>query len=274
MGRGRRDHGLLRQLVDDQGPYALRFDGNGAGVERAADLSAFAGATLSFDFRRETFDDLARYLSVLVSDDGGSTWLEIGRIDGIATDTAYQPASFDISAHATAGFRLRFVAISLGGSGPTAYVDNLQIEETAGSGGGPDSVTLPSVADTYVYENQPGAGYGSEPSVTAGKDGNVSLDLYRAGASWDEGTATWTSTSGGGVAGSALAGAGVSVPGPGWAEWSLPPALVHEWIDGITANDGLVLVSTSAKGRSALFASRENATLDNRPQLVIEYTGP
>ena len=54
----------------------------------------------------------------------------------------------------------------------------------------------------------------------------------------------------------------------GWLYWDLK-ALTQEWVDGITANNGVLLISTVRDEFRA--DSKENATPANRPQLVITY---
>ena len=105
-----------------------------------------------------------------------------------------------------------------------------------------------------------------------GSGASVDLGVYRAASTWSEGTVTWTSSGGGATSGSAFDGITV-VPGiPGWVEWAIPGALLHEWLDAVSPNNGLVLVSSSGKNRWVTFASRENATVANWPQLVVTYT--
>ena len=54
----------------------------------------------------------------------------------------------------------------------------------------------------------------------------------------------------------------------GWLTWDLT-ALAQEWVDGITVNNGVILVSTVAD--SMTIPSAENGTAGNRPQLVVSY---
>ena len=182
---------------------------------------------------------------------------------------------------------------------------------SAGGAPPPSALPLPDEADSTVYEYSAGSNYGSDTTVTAGKDNSgpggqyrsllrfdlaalpagatvqtarlrlyvtggsgasVDLGVYRAASTWSEGTVTWTSSGGGATSGSAFDGITV-VPGiPGWVEWAIPGALLHEWLDAVSPNNGLVLVSSSGKNRWVTFASRENATVANWPQLVVTYT--
>lgn len=54
----------------------------------------------------------------------------------------------------------------------------------------------------------------------------------------------------------------------GWIYWDVTP-LVQEWVDGVTPNNGVVMISNVADRHIA--ASKENSTAADRPQLVITY---
>jgi hypothetical protein len=58
-----------------------------------------------------------------------------------------------------------------------------------------------------------------------------------------------------------------SAPGQ-WLEFTVTP-LVQEWIDGVTANNGLILVLPTTSTEELISASREAAA--NQPQLVVTY---
>ncbi len=57
-----------------------------------------------------------------------------------------------------------------------------------------------------------------------------------------------------------------------WVEAEVPPALIHEWIDGVRVNAGLSLSPFLFGGFSV--HSRATTTRMLRPQLIIEYTTP
>jgi hypothetical protein len=117
------------------------------------------------------------------------------------------------------------------------------------------------------------------------------INAYKVTQAWVEGTggagtgATWNSATGavnwttaGGTYNPAIVdvakqeSTGISPPPAGfttgWLTWNLT-ALVQEWIDGVTVNNGVILVSTVTD--SMTIASAENATVANRPQLVISF---
>ncbi len=112
---------------------------------------------------------------------------------------------------------------------------------------------------------------------STGSSGNGSIDIaaYRITAAWDELTATWNNTGGGGTfdPGQLVVS---NVPlATGWMEWALPPALIQEWIDGVNPNYGVLLnYEGTSRGKRVLPAGREHGTAAWHPQLVIEYTAP
>ncbi|OGA24790.1 MAG: hypothetical protein A3I02_12250 [Betaproteobacteria bacterium RIFCSPLOWO2_02_FULL_67_26] len=127
---------------------------------------------------------------------------------------------------------------------------------------------------------------------TAGATGNPKvINAYSVTQAWVEGTgaagsgATWNSRTGainwttaGGTFNPAIVAVarqestGISPPPAGfttgWLTWDLT-ALAQEWVDGITVNNGVILVSTVAD--SMTIPSAENGTAGNRPQLVVSY---
>lgn len=118
------------RVVDEDSEFHLQVrdnDGGGEGVQREADLSAGTAATLSFDYRRDGFDNGNDYVTVDVSSNGGSSWTELDRIAGPGTDSNYVSVSYDISAHLSANTRIRFLTSPSHGSGDELYVDNVEI---------------------------------------------------------------------------------------------------------------------------------------------------
>ncbi len=118
-------------IKDDMGQqYRLRVrdnDGGGEGVQREADLSACAGSTLLFDYRRKSFDSSPDYVTVDVSDNGGSSWTELERLSGPADESSYQSTSYDISSSMASNTRIRFMTSSSLGGTDELYVDNVEI---------------------------------------------------------------------------------------------------------------------------------------------------
>ena len=124
------DSGDERVRDDDDAEFVLQVrdnDGGGEGAQREADLSGYASARLSFDYRRDGLDNTDDYVKVEVSANGGSSWTELDRFEGPGTDNAYQAASYDISAYIAANTRVRFITSPSHGSGDEVYFDNVEI---------------------------------------------------------------------------------------------------------------------------------------------------
>jgi hypothetical protein len=106
-------------------------DGGGEGVQREADMSGAAAATLSFDYKRVALDSLDDYVTVEISASGATgPWTELDRFEGAADDSGYQPVSYDITAYVSNDTRIRFLSSSdLGGQDMLRF-DNVQIQCT------------------------------------------------------------------------------------------------------------------------------------------------
>ncbi len=105
-----------------------------------------------------------------------------------------------------------------------------------------------------------------------------SIDLHRVTQDWTELGATWNEAAspvpwsqGPGGSYAPLPVASLPATAGGWYEWNLTP-LVQEWVDAISPNQGVILLSTDvAKSNLLDFDSRE---MGNPPQLVIDFTAP
>ena len=173
---------------------------------------------------------------------------------------------------------------------------------------------LGAVADTDIYEQDVNTNYGTDTFIVAGRNtagkqdkilikfdlsglpagatitsatlrlnlaassgtGSFNIGLYKIIKSWVESTATWSNfSSGGNYDSTQQAVASVALGSTGFKEWTVPVAVVNGWIATPSSNYGLALVyESSTKGPDYQFASKENTTVANRPQLVINYTLP
>ncbi|MCF6193674.1 MAG: DUF5050 domain-containing protein, partial [Kangiellaceae bacterium] len=118
------------QIRNDLGDNRLRIRDNnngGEGVERIADLTGAATATLSFDYRRVALDSSGDFVAVTVSDDGGSSWILLSNI-GTTNDSSYQSFSIDISSYISADTMVRLRSSTSMGNKDIVYFDNFQIE--------------------------------------------------------------------------------------------------------------------------------------------------
>ena len=115
------------RVTNDESDFQLRIKDDDRGIGREADLSGFTSATLSFDYRRQALDNSNDFITVEMSNNGGGSWTEIDRLEGPATDGAYQSISYDISAYISTDTALRFVTSSTLGNGDIIYYDNVGI---------------------------------------------------------------------------------------------------------------------------------------------------
>lgn len=173
---------------------------------------------------------------------------------------------------------------------------------------------LDTVADTDIYEGAQNVNYGTSIDIVAGRDiagkqdkilirfdlsglpagatitsatlrlnlvgtsgtGTFNIGLYKIIKSWVETTATWSNFSASGNYDTTRqAVTSVALGSTGFKEWSVPIAVVNGWIGTPSSNYGLALAyESTTKGPDYQFASKENTTVANRPQLVINYTLP
>ncbi|MFW2383844.1 MAG: SdrD B-like domain-containing protein, partial [Acidimicrobiales bacterium] len=116
------------RIESENGSTAVRIqdnDNGGEGVQRSADLSAWASATLAYDFDRD-LNDSDDYVMVLVSTNG-SPFTEIERYTGPANDSGFQPASLDLTPYMGANTLIRFLTGPNTGGGERVYFDNIRI---------------------------------------------------------------------------------------------------------------------------------------------------
>lgn len=107
---------------------------------------------------------------------------------------------------------------------------------------------------------------------------NLTLNVHTVTKTWKELEATWRrrvsgtnwSTQGGDYLSTAVtsksvpAGTGTGI----WVEFTVTP-LVQEWVDGVTANNGLIVVLPTNSTEELIFNSRE--ATGNPPELVVTY---
>ncbi len=146
----------------DQGDSRLALSNSDNAIARGADTSSFSSITISFDYRRDSFDNGNDWVDFQICNDyesGNPTWTSIARFAGSGTDWSYQPFDFSVtdpdmisthfavrfltSNHLSAAYRDRF------------WVDNLTIS------GGRQTVTTPS-SDPPSFVS-PGDGYSLQP---------------------------------------------------------------------------------------------------------------
>jgi uncharacterized repeat protein (TIGR01451 family) len=96
------------QIAADLGSFRIMVRDDGNGIVRAANLTGFAAATLSFLARRAGLE-AGEYVAVEVSANGGP-FTELARFAGTATDAGYSQIHLDISAFISANTQVRFLS--------------------------------------------------------------------------------------------------------------------------------------------------------------------
>ena len=115
------------QVRNEINDYQLRVRDDGYGLWRAADLSGSTQVTLSLDYKRINLDSSSDYVTVDVSSDGGSTWTELDRFEGGGNDTLYQYRYYDITGHAAADTRIRFLGSAGLGGTDEVWFDDIEL---------------------------------------------------------------------------------------------------------------------------------------------------
>ena len=97
----------------------LQFSSTNRTLRREANLSGAVSATLSFQYKRSSFDGTSDYVAIQASANGGSTWTELARYKGAGSDSAWQNASFNILSYAATNTQIRFATSSSHWGRPT-----------------------------------------------------------------------------------------------------------------------------------------------------------
>ncbi|MFK7794527.1 MAG: LamG-like jellyroll fold domain-containing protein [Gammaproteobacteria bacterium] len=125
------ESGDERVTDDDDSEYVLQIrdnDGQGEGVQREMNLSSYAKAVFSFQYRRDGFDNNNDYVNIGISSNGGDTWKILEQIVGAGTDSSYVSRNYDISDYINANTRIQFLTSDNLGGSDEFYIDNVQID--------------------------------------------------------------------------------------------------------------------------------------------------
>lgn len=110
----------------------LVVQNNNRSLQRSVDLSATTAATLSINYRRDSFDDANDYVLVEMSANDGAAWTEVGRLTGPGNDQNWQTAVYDITPYTAANTILRLRTSPSLGALDRLMVDDLQIQSYTG----------------------------------------------------------------------------------------------------------------------------------------------
>ncbi|MCJ7700298.1 MAG: S8 family serine peptidase [Anaerolineales bacterium] len=114
---------------DADGGQAMQLSGNGLSITRSVDLSNISYAKFYFGVQRLGFE-AKDYLAVEISGDGGITWAELGRLQGLPqTSLAAESAGFAIgSEYASSNTTIRFITVFEDGDQDDILIlDNIRI---------------------------------------------------------------------------------------------------------------------------------------------------
>lgn len=117
----------------DLGDNSVRIQNTNRGIRRLANLTGYVTATLTFEYRRNAFDDVNDSVSIQASSNGGTSWTTLATYAGPTNDAAYQSASFDITSYIASNTAVQFISSGNLGSGDNFFIDNVQIAVSSNS---------------------------------------------------------------------------------------------------------------------------------------------
>ncbi len=152
------------QVLTDSGDLSLGIQKSGRGAQRGFDLTGSTAATISLDYRRAGFDGASDYVTLDISYNGGSSWTELTRFAGPATDSAYQnfsialdPATYLDSNPADNLLRLLSSGLANNGS-DDFYADSITIDVTSRAlrtvGAQAPALMVPPGPDVYLLSGE------------------------------------------------------------------------------------------------------------------------
>jgi len=288
-------------------------------ISRGLTLANAVTAMLNFNYRRNVVLMPGGGAVTVEASKDGTTFTSLKSYPLDKTDILATAEGIDITDYVSAQSQIRFIT-SGASFQSNIHIDNINV--TVGCTAPPataHTVTLTSVADSYLNEASVNSNYGSATSFTVGTNsllkrsaglvkfdvssipasaivtkarmrvfvtasvgagiiaGSIPIGVYKLLANWSESTVNWTNYSNPAY-GAAVNSAVTTAPlaSPVVLEWSLPITLINEWRDSVPKpNYGLVLYyEGSFANLNVTIASKENATVALRPQLVIDYTQP
>ncbi|MFH0908113.1 MAG: choice-of-anchor D domain-containing protein, partial [bacterium] len=122
-------------------------------------LGIATNAILSFDYRRYAYD-AGEYARVMVSSNGGATWVQIDSIEGNSgTDVSTLSTNYDISAYIFSNTAIRIGFTNDYGNGESFGADNIQILLTSYEPDAPNALAV-----TNLNEGFEGTWSGGAPS--------------------------------------------------------------------------------------------------------------
>lgn len=127
----------------------LALDDNDNSISRQVDLSGYISATLTFDYREDSFDNTDDYVDFEIRTGGGG-WTQLQRFIGPTDDSGTY--TVDISTYLASDTEIRFITSSDLSDFDDFYVDNLVVDATAAA----PSATYLDLFGSVSYSNQDG----------------------------------------------------------------------------------------------------------------------
>lgn len=123
--------------VDDREFTAIVKDNDngGEGIQRKANLQGCSSAKLAFEYKRSGFDVAGDdHVSIAASNNGGTSWTELDKIDrpagSPASDSDFVKTSYDISSYVSNETMIRFKTSPSLGNNDSLAIDNIEIRLT------------------------------------------------------------------------------------------------------------------------------------------------
>ncbi len=161
------------------GGYSAEVDGsaNNATLTTATDidLSSMQTATLTFDWLIESGFDASEYLSLDISTNGGSSWIQdVRRLNGnVDTENVWHSETVDLAAYTSSNLKIRFRS-KVSASDEDANVDNVRITAIPA---GPNTPPVAGAGGPYAMNEG--------ESVTLTASGSTDSDGTISNYAWD-----------------------------------------------------------------------------------------
>lgn len=146
----------------------LRLQGSNVGAVRRVDLTTARNAELSLAYRRKDMITPEQAVIIALSTDNGTSWQEVGRLSGPATDSVIQSAYFNLSAFVGSTVTLQLLTTATMDDSSKVYFDAVDVSFT------PDAAVA---AATKVYLPLVNSDNSAVADTTA-SDGLVQAAVY------------------------------------------------------------------------------------------------
>ncbi len=121
-------------------------------IKRAADLSGFSNATLSFTLNGSGIDGAGDAIKIQISSDGGSTWTDL---ETFSTDPNGATYSYDISSYISLNTTIRFIMVgdleTGDGDGERWDIDTINIRVPLAPGSSPTEGDIQIIGDALRF---------------------------------------------------------------------------------------------------------------------------